>query len=145
MAVSIADTTCVYLIVGCDAVLISVRLVQYREQGIAVLARETEVAKQLLKKGDKKRAALTLKKKKYQSQLLDKTEQQLFNIEQLTNSIEFAAVQQKVFDALKTGTGVLQSKRCRTAPTTTTTSDSSPHAIRRDAMRCAIVCGLYRD
>ncbi len=54
-------------------------------------------------------ALLALKKKKYQQTLLDKTDQQLFNIEELVSSIEFASVQQKVFDALKAGTTVLQS------------------------------------
>lgn len=87
-----------------------IRLAKYRENATRVMERETEIAKELLKRGEKRRALLALKKKRYQSTLIDKTEGQMMNIEQLCNSIEFAAVQSKVFDALKNGNAVLQSQ-----------------------------------
>ncbi len=48
-----------------------------------MLDKELEVAKHHLANGDKKRALLALKKKKYQETLLIQTEHQLFNVEQL--------------------------------------------------------------
>jgi len=85
-----------------------IRLVEYKKQAVGVIERETVNAKKLLARGDKKRALLTLKKKKYQQTLIDKTDGQLFNLEELVNSIEFASVQAKVFEALKSGNTVLQ-------------------------------------
>jgi len=38
-----------------------------------------------LKNGDKKKALLALKKKKYQEQLIEKVDTQLMNIEELVN------------------------------------------------------------
>ncbi|ETO35292.1 charged multivesicular body protein 6-A, partial [Reticulomyxa filosa] len=73
-----------------------------------VVARETEICKQLLKEGKKDKAKLVLRKKKYQQQLLDKAQQQLLNIEQLINNIEFAQMQNEVFKAMREGTDLLQ-------------------------------------
>jgi charged multivesicular body protein 6 len=44
-----------------------------------------EAAKFALTQGNKKKALLALKKKKYQVQLLEKTDQQLMNLEELVN------------------------------------------------------------
>jgi hypothetical protein len=95
-----------------------IRLVEYKKSAATVIDRETAIAKELLHKGDKKRALLALKKKKYQTGLLDKTDAQLLTVEDLIGSIEFAAVQQRVFEALKTGNSVLQSpyRRPRARP-----------------------------
>jgi len=81
---------------------------KYKEKIALVVSREVEVCKTLMKNGQKKRALLALRKKKYQEQLMEKTDSQLFNIEEMVNSIEFAAVSVKVFDALKQGNNVLQ-------------------------------------
>jgi len=81
---------------------------KYKEKIALVVAREVEVCKTLMKNGQKKRALLALRKKKYQEQLMEKTDSQLFNIEEMVNSIEFAAVSVKVFDALKQGNTILQ-------------------------------------
>lgn len=48
-----------------------------------VLDKEVQAARNALRQNDKKRALLALKKKKYQEQLLEKTEQQLLNLEEL--------------------------------------------------------------
>lgn len=44
-----------------------------------------EAAKLALTQGNKKKALLALKKKKYQVQLLEKTDQQLMNLEELVS------------------------------------------------------------
>jgi len=59
------------------------KLNQYQKKIQAVLDREYEIAKINLKKGDKKKALLALKKKKYQEQLIEKIDTQLLNLEEL--------------------------------------------------------------
>lgn len=83
------------------------RLKQYQKKITTVLNRETEIAKEQLKAGNRDMALLALKKKKYQEQLMEKTSGQLFNIEQLTSNIEFAQVELEVFNGLKQGNQVL--------------------------------------
>jgi len=72
------------------------------------MVRETDVARTLLRNGQKKRAILALQKKKYQITLIDKADGQLVNIDQMINSLEYAVVQQQVLAALKTGNDTLQ-------------------------------------
>lgn len=83
------------------------RLKQYQKKITTVLNRETEIAKEQLKAGNRDMALLALKKKKYQEQLMEKTSGQLFNIEQLTSNIEFVQVELEVFNGLKQGNQVL--------------------------------------
>lgn len=59
------------------------KLKMYQKKLVAVAERETEVAKAHLANNDRKRALLALKKKKYQEQLVEQTENQLFQLEQL--------------------------------------------------------------
>jgi len=73
-----------------------------------VIERENEVARELLKQGKKKQAMLALKKRKYQEQLLEKSEQQLANIQDMVDSIEFSQMEKRVFDGLKAGNEVLK-------------------------------------
>ncbi len=58
--------------------------------------------------GDKKKALLALKKKKYQQNLLEQTEGQLFNLEQLTMTIENASMEAEVIKGLELGNQVLK-------------------------------------
>ena len=51
-----------------------------------MLDKEVQAARNALRQEDKKRALLALKKKKYQEQLLEKTEQQLLNLEELVRT-----------------------------------------------------------
>lgn len=51
-----------------------------------VLAREHEIAKQQLAAGNKDRALIALRRRKYQEGLLVKTDAQLENLEQLVRS-----------------------------------------------------------
>ncbi|KAG0174905.1 peptide transporter ptr2 [Apophysomyces sp. BC1021] len=73
-----------------------------------VLDKEVEGARLALSQGNKKKALLALKKKKYQEQLLEKTEQQLLTLEELTQSIEYALVEKQVVEGLKSGNEVLK-------------------------------------
>ncbi|CAG8446832.1 5264_t:CDS:2 [Ambispora gerdemannii] len=83
------------------------RLKQYQKKIQLVIDKETEIAKAAILKEDKRRALLALKKKKYQQQLLDKSDKQLLNLEELTQSIEFAVVQKEVLAGLSRGNEIL--------------------------------------
>ncbi|ORY98591.1 Snf7 family [Syncephalastrum racemosum] len=84
------------------------KLKKYQKSINVVLEKEVDIARQALAKGDKKRALLALRKKKYQEQLLEKTDQQLLNLEELTQSVEYALVEKQVLDGLKSGNAVLK-------------------------------------
>lgn len=66
------------------------------------------MARQMLAKGDKKRALLALRRKKYQESLLAKTDAQLEQLEKLTANVEFAQIQKDVVFGLRQGTEVLK-------------------------------------
>lgn len=57
---------------------------------------------------DFSQALLLLRKKRYQEGLLENTDRQLHNIEQLAADIEFASVEVQVVDGLKAGNKALQ-------------------------------------
>uniref|UniRef100_A0AAY5LC95 Charged multivesicular body protein 6 n=1 Tax=Esox lucius TaxID=8010 RepID=A0AAY5LC95_ESOLU len=61
------------------------KLKQYQKRISLQLEKERNLAKQLLKDGKKEKALLLLKKKRYQDQLLDKTENQISNLERMVN------------------------------------------------------------
>jgi charged multivesicular body protein 6 len=83
------------------------KLHQYQRRITVLTTRETEIARELLAKGDKPRALLALRRKKYQESLLQKTDMQLEQLEKLTSSVEFALVQKDVVYGLEVGTRVL--------------------------------------
>ncbi|KAF7883527.1 uncharacterized protein EAF02_005447 [Botrytis sinoallii] len=83
------------------------KLHQYQRRITVLTDRETAIAKEMLAKGDKKRALLALRRKKYQESLLAKTDAQLEQLERLTSSVEFALVQKDVVYGLQQGTNVL--------------------------------------
>ena len=62
----------------------------------------------MLAQGDKKRALLALRRKKYQESLLAKTDAQLEQLEKLTANVEFALIQKDVVFGLQQGTKVLK-------------------------------------
>ncbi|CAG8815811.1 42829_t:CDS:2 [Gigaspora margarita] len=59
------------------------KLIQYQKKLQVISDKETEIAKKALRNGNKRGALLALKKKKYQEQLLKKTDTQLLNLEEL--------------------------------------------------------------
>jgi len=83
------------------------KLKQYQKRMTAVVEKEKETARQLLKAGQKDKALLVLKKKKRQEQLLAQSEAQLDNVSQMIDSVEFAQMEKDVFDKLKSGNEVL--------------------------------------
>ncbi|KAI1165474.1 charged multivesicular body protein 6 [Nemania serpens] len=84
------------------------KLHQYQRRIVILTDKETDVARQMLAAGDKKRALLALRRKKYQEQLLVKTDAQLAQLEQLTRNVEFALIQKDVVFGLQQGTRVLR-------------------------------------
>ncbi|EGO56647.1 hypothetical protein NEUTE1DRAFT_33213, partial [Neurospora tetrasperma FGSC 2508] len=84
------------------------KLHQYQRKITVLTDRETAIARQMLAKGDKQRALLALRRKKYQETLLQKTDAQLEQLEKLTSSVEFALIQKDVFFGLQQGTKVLK-------------------------------------
>lgn len=84
------------------------KLHQYQHRITAITTRETAVARECLLRGDKSKALLALRRKKYQETLLAKTDAQLETLEQLTSNVEFALVQKDVVYGLQQGTNVLK-------------------------------------
>ncbi|KAI1769620.1 charged multivesicular body protein 6 [Hypoxylon sp. FL1150] len=84
------------------------KLHQYQKRITVLTDKETAVARQMLAAGDKKRALLALRRKKYQESLLEKTDLQLAQLEQLTRNVEFALIQKDVVFGLQQGTKVLK-------------------------------------
>ncbi|GAA6108994.1 charged multivesicular body protein 6 isoform X1 [Tachysurus ichikawai] len=84
------------------------KLKQYQKKITLQLEKERHLAKQLLKDGKKQKAVLLLKKKRFQEQLLDKTENQISNLEHMVQDIEFAQIEMKVIEGLKVGNDCLK-------------------------------------
>ena len=84
------------------------KLHQYQRRITVITDRETAVARQCLARGDKAKALLALRRKKFQETLLAKTDAQLETLEQLTSNVEFALVQKDVVYGLQQGTSVLK-------------------------------------
>jgi charged multivesicular body protein 6 len=84
------------------------KLHQYQRRITVLTDREKAIAKEMLARGDKSKALLALRRKKYQESLLAKTDAQLEQLEVLTSSVEFALVQKDVVFGLQQGTNVLK-------------------------------------
>src|SRR5436305_12618947 len=84
------------------------KLRQYQKKITVITSREKEIAKECLARGEKDKALLALRRKKYQESLLAKTDSQLEQLEKLTSSVEFALVQKDVVFGLRQGTQVLK-------------------------------------
>lgn len=84
------------------------KLHQYQKRITVITDRETEIAKECLARGDRPKALLALRRKKFQESLLAKTDSQLETLEQLTSNVEFALVQKDVVFGLQQGTAVLK-------------------------------------
>lgn len=84
------------------------KLQQYQKRIAILTARETQVAKECLRRGEKAKALSALRRKKYQESLLTKTDAQLAQLEILTSDVEFALVQKDVLYGLQQGTKVLK-------------------------------------
>ncbi|KAF3700106.1 Charged multivesicular body protein 6 [Channa argus] len=85
------------------------KLKQYQKRITLQVEKERLLARQLLKDGRKEKALLLLKKKRYQDQLLAKTENQISNLESIVQDIEFMQIEMKVIEGLKIGNDCLKS------------------------------------
>jgi len=83
------------------------KLRQYQKKITVITNREKEIARECLAKGEKEKALLALRRKKYQESLLSQTDGQLEQLEKLTSNVEFALVQKDVVFGLQRGTEVL--------------------------------------
>ncbi|KZT75139.1 hypothetical protein DAEQUDRAFT_807382 [Daedalea quercina L-15889] len=81
---------------------------QYQKKIQEILNREHEIAKQQLAAGNKDRALLALRKRKYQEGLLAKTDAQLENLDHLVSTIEFSLIEVSVVHGLQQGNEVLK-------------------------------------
>jgi len=79
------------------------KLKQYQKKIMVVIEKDKDLARKLLKENKKERAKLLLKKKRYQEQLIDKTDKQLDLVEQLVHDLEFTQVEMRVLESLKVG------------------------------------------
>lgn len=84
------------------------KLQRYQKKITILTDRETAIARECLARGQKARALLALRRKKYQESLLEKTDAQLEQLQKLTSDVEFAAVQKDVVFGLQQGTAVLK-------------------------------------
>ncbi|KZC07523.1 PREDICTED: charged multivesicular body protein 6 [Dufourea novaeangliae] len=84
------------------------KIKQYQRKIEQTLEKDRLLAKKLIQNGRKDRALLLLRKKKFQEQLLFKTDGQLENLERMVHDIEFAQVELKVVDGLKVGNVALK-------------------------------------
>eukprot|EP00298_Acanthocystis_sp_HF-20_P002034 c12507_g1_i1.p1 GENE.c12507_g1_i1~~c12507_g1_i1.p1 ORF type:complete len:212 (+),score=83.20 c12507_g1_i1:65-700(+) len=81
---------------------------KYTQQLEGLIQKQEESAKILLKKGEREKAKRILKLKKYQSKILEQTNNQLQNLEEMIGTIEFAQIEQQVFSGLKAGNDALK-------------------------------------
>jgi charged multivesicular body protein 6 len=84
------------------------KLHKYQRRITDLTDREKEIARECLRRNEKPKALAALRRKKYQESLLEKTDQQLAQLEILTNDVEFALVQRDVLYGLQQGTAVLK-------------------------------------
>lgn len=72
-----------------------------------VIVRQSNLARESLKKGDKDRAKFYLRSKKHQETVITKTYEQLDNLENLIGTIEFKLIEKDVLYGLQQGNQVL--------------------------------------
>lgn len=77
---------------------------QFQKKVVLQLEKDREMARKLLQEGKKDKAKLMLRKKKFQETLLEKTDVQLDNLEQLVHDIEFAQIEMQVVKGLEVST-----------------------------------------
>ncbi|XP_047356589.1 charged multivesicular body protein 6 isoform X1 [Vespa velutina] len=84
------------------------KIKQYQRRIEQTLEKERLLAKKLIQNGQKDRALLLLRKKKFQEQILSKIDGQLENLEIMVHDIEFAQIEIKIVDGLKEGNAALK-------------------------------------
>ncbi|KAG0139198.1 hypothetical protein CROQUDRAFT_513410 [Cronartium quercuum f. sp. fusiforme G11] len=84
------------------------RLKQYQKKIEVIANQECKIAKDALANGNKSKALLALRRKKYQETLLSKTDLQLETLQNLVSTVEFTLIEKDVLYGLKQGNEVLK-------------------------------------
>jgi len=84
------------------------KIKQYQKRTEQSLEKDRQLARKLLQDGKKDRAKLLLRKKRFQEQILQKTDGQLENLERLVHDLEFSTIEMQVLDGLKVGNEALK-------------------------------------
>ncbi|KAJ1479042.1 Snf7-domain-containing protein [Baffinella frigidus] len=84
------------------------KMLQGRKKVLSVMARETEIAKALLKEGKKDRAKLALKKRKMQEKMLENHDAQMERMEEMIEGVEQAQREKKLFEVMQMGNQALK-------------------------------------
>ncbi|RWS17734.1 charged multivesicular body protein 6-A-like protein [Dinothrombium tinctorium] len=84
------------------------KLKQYQKRVKEQLEKEKRLARELIQNNKKDKALLLLKKKKYMDTLLERTDQQLDNLEKMVSDIEFAQIEITVVKGLQKGNEALK-------------------------------------
>lgn len=84
------------------------KLKQYQRKLDHVIARQTELAREALKRNQPERAKVYLRSKKQQESTIAKTYEQLGNLEHLIGTIEFKLIEKDVVQGLTIGSDVLK-------------------------------------
>ncbi|KAF0720934.1 charged multivesicular body protein 6-A isoform X1 [Aphis craccivora] len=83
-------------------------LKRYQQRVEKLLESERELAKRLLSENKRDKAKLLLRKKKYQTEQLERTEASLDTIEKLIQDLEYTQIETKVIEGLKIGNVALK-------------------------------------
>ncbi|XP_026808771.1 charged multivesicular body protein 6 [Rhopalosiphum maidis] len=83
-------------------------LKRYQQRVEKLLESERELAKRLLSENKRDKAKLLLRKKKYQTEQLERTEASLDTIEKLIQDLEYTQIEAKVIEGLKIGNVALK-------------------------------------
>eukprot|EP00041_Stephanoeca_diplocostata_P015091 m.285926 g.285926 ORF g.285926 m.285926 type:complete len:236 (+) comp19918_c0_seq3:268-975(+) len=80
----------------------------YQKKIYAVIEKEKQCARELIKKKQLEKAKALLKKKKYQESLIDKTDAQITNLEELVANLITAKMNKEVLEGLEAGNVALK-------------------------------------
>jgi charged multivesicular body protein 6 len=78
-------------------------LKKYQKRISGVMEKDRELARRLLAENRRERAKLLLKKKRFLEDMLQKTDNQIDQLERLVTDIEFKQIEMKVVDGLRIG------------------------------------------
>lgn len=84
------------------------KIKQFMRRNEKQMEREKEIAKQLVRAGKKDRALLLLKKKRYQETVIERTLKQLDQIDRMVHDLEFAEIERRVVEGLRSGNEALK-------------------------------------
>jgi charged multivesicular body protein 6 len=83
------------------------KLVKYQRKSTVLIRSEYNRVKVLLREGNKESAKLLLKKVKYQEKLIEDVNNQMFNLENMLQNIEFKLIEKEFLKGLQNGNTIL--------------------------------------